>query len=156
MGDVASLDAQDLRWPEPQPLLETELRYGGIGWGTADFAMLYESWYDTRQERTWTFNPQEARPQKQILFDRNSDDSYTDPGDPVSRKNEYGNYVMATFENNSKLLMTGTGATPEGNKPFLDLFDLETKTAERVWQSSVDYYANLSSWIFNAPETGDE
>ena len=140
---------------EPRPLLETELRYGGIGWGAADFAMLYESWYDTRQERTWTFNPQEARPQKQILFDRNSDDSYTDPGDPVSRKNEYGNYVMATFENNSKLLMTGTGATPEGNKPFLDLFDLETKTAERVWQSSADYYENLSSWIFNAPETGE-
>lgn len=37
----------------PVVLAKTEQRYGGIQWQRDDQAMLYESWYKTRNTRTW-------------------------------------------------------------------------------------------------------
>lgn len=34
---------------------------------------------------------------------------------------------------------TGGGASPEGNRPFLDLLDVHTKETKRLWQSTPPY-----------------
>jgi hypothetical protein len=44
--------------------------------------------------------------------------------------------------------MQGTGASPEGNRPFLDLLDLDTRETRRLWQSSPPALCNPGS-IFN-------
>jgi hypothetical protein len=44
--------------------------------------------------------------------------------------------------------MQGTGASPEGNRPFLDLLDLDTRETRRLWQSSAPYYSQPGA-IFN-------
>jgi dipeptidyl aminopeptidase/acylaminoacyl peptidase len=41
------------------------------------------------------------------------------------------------------LLLDGEGATPEGNKPFLDRLDVATGKAERLWRSDGAAYATL-------------
>ncbi|GFH17946.1 peptidase_S9 domain-containing protein [Haematococcus lacustris] len=44
--------------------------------------------------------------------------------------------------------MGGTGASPEGNRPFLDVLDIDTGTSTRLWQSSAPHYEQPGS-IFN-------
>lgn len=44
-----------------------------------------------------------------------------------------------------QLLMSGTGASPEGNKPFLDLLDIDTLETTRLWQSSPPYLESVGS-----------
>lgn len=39
----------------------------------------------------------------------------------------------------------GMGASPDGNRPFLDLMDLDSKETRRLWQSNPPYYENLGS-----------
>ena len=34
----------------------------------------------------------------------------------------------------------GTGASSEGNRPFVDRFDLQTKETKRLWRSQAPYY----------------
>lgn len=63
-----------------------------------------------------------------ILFDRSSEDVYSDPGSPMSRRTPAGTYVIAKFKKENDegtyVLLNGSGATPEGNIPFLDLFEM--------------------------------
>lgn len=63
-----------------------------------------------------------------ILFDRSSEDVYSDPGFPMSRRTPAGTYVIAKIikenDGGTYFLLNGSGATPEGNIPFLDLFDM--------------------------------
>jgi len=62
-----------------------------------------------------------------ILFDRSSEDAYSDPGSPMMRRTPAGTYVIAKIKKQDRggyILLNGSGATPEGNIPFLDLFDM--------------------------------
>ena len=43
------------------------------------------------------------------------------------------------------LYLTGTGASPEGNKPFIDKYDLKTNESERLWQSEAPYYESIGA-----------
>ena len=66
-----------------------------------------------------------------ILFDRSSEDVYSDPGSPMLRRTAQGTYVIAKIKkdnrddnNETHILLNGSGATPQGNIPFLDLFNV--------------------------------
>ena len=41
----------------------------------------------------------------------------------------------------------GPGASPEGNRPFLDVLDLESKQTQRLWQSSPPYLEDTGSLL---------
>jgi hypothetical protein len=49
-----------------------------------------------------------------------------------------------------QLLMAGSGASPNGNRPFLDLLDLDTKEATRLWQSSPPFLEATGSIMSDA------
>lgn len=66
---------------------------------------------------------------------------YSDPGSPLSRRTPMGTYVIAALQDEGgfsgrQLLLSGSGASPEGNRPFVDLLDLSSKETLRLWQSS--------------------
>lgn len=82
------------------------------------------------------------------LFSRNENDAYGDPGDPVLIKNEFGRAVIAVDEtvphktaphkgNSPKpaLYLSGSGASPDGNRPFLRRFEIETQQTEELFRS---------------------
>jgi hypothetical protein len=56
-----------------------------------------------------------------------------------------GTYILAKVDGKRQLLMSGTGASPDGNRPFLDLFDLDKKEARRLWQSSPPYLESVGA-----------
>lgn len=157
------------------PTFQTNLRFGGIAWGADGLGLLYESWYKTRTIRAYVVNTF-GRPDRppRLLYDRNYEDSYDDPGSPLSRRMPDGTYLLAQIvgafpedgwvppkvsaekdegkkdEGNSgeqrmkpgplewetgvTLILEGDGASDAGDRPFVDLLNLDTGATRRLWQ----------------------
>lgn len=128
----------------PEILHKLDLRYGGISWCDDSLALVYESWYKTRRTRTWVISPGSKDVTPRILFDRSSEDVYSDPGSSMLRRTPAGTYIIAKLrkknDERTYILLNGNGATPEGNIPFLDLFDINTGSKERIWESDKEKY----------------
>ncbi|XVF32892.1 hypothetical protein REPUB_Repub17cG0122200 [Reevesia pubescens] len=144
---------------QPEILHKLDLRYGGISWCDDSLALVYESWYKTRRTRTWVISPGSKDVSPRILFDRSSEDVYSDPGSPMLRRTPAGTYVIAKLRKESDegayLLLNGNGATPEGNIPFLDLFDINTGSKERIWESDQEKYYESVVALMSDQKEGD-
>jgi len=162
---VYTLSADNLE-AEPKAIAHTDLRCGGVAWGDGDLALLYESWWKTRRSVTWMIAPDRPEDGKKVLFDRDYEDVYGDPGAPMSRRTPLGTYVLAILRDQGgfsgrQLLLSGAGASPEGNRPFVDLLDIETRETTRLWQSSPPSLERVASIMsdsdggFTAPITLD-
>lgn len=155
---VYTQDADATRGVEPKIFYELDLRYGGISWCDDSLALIYESWYKTRRVRTWLVSPG-FNETPRLLFDRSSEDVYSDPGSPMLRRTPTGTYVIAKFKKEDKegtyLLLNGNGATPEGNIPFLDLFDIGSGDKERIWQSDKEKYYESVVALMSDQTAGD-
>ena len=125
---------------QPTPVIKTELRYGGITWGKDDFALISESWRRTRRSITSSFNPNSENAQKNIIFDRSYEDRYNDPGRFQTTANENGQSVLLFDRRGRKMYLFGQGASPEGNRPFIDEYDLRSGETSRLWRSEAPYY----------------
>ncbi|KAG0486693.1 hypothetical protein HPP92_008788 [Vanilla planifolia] len=150
---VYTQSAEFTNGEEPEVLHKLDLRYGGIFWCDDSLALVYESWYKTRRTRTWVISPGRKEVNPRIIFDRSSEDAYSDPGSPMMRRTQQGTYVIAKIRKQpegSYILLNGSGATPEGNVPFLDLFDINTGNKERIWESDREkYYETVVALMSN-------
>ncbi|CAL4930641.1 unnamed protein product [Urochloa decumbens] len=136
-------NAEPINGEQPEILHKLDLRYAGTSWCDESLALVYESWYKTRKTRTWVLSPDKKDVSPRILFDRSSEDVYSDPGSPMLRRTDMGTYVIAKIkkqDGSTYVLLNGMGATPEGNVPFLDLFDINTGSKERIWESDKEKY----------------
>jgi dipeptidyl aminopeptidase/acylaminoacyl peptidase len=70
------------------------------------------------------------------VHDRSVDDAYGDPGTPVVEIDPTGR--ARAVQQGTDLFLAGAGAREGGDRPFLDRFDLTTRTSERVWESSAE------------------
>ncbi|MBA9072556.1 dipeptidyl aminopeptidase/acylaminoacyl peptidase [Flavobacterium gossypii] len=118
----------------PTSLAKTAQRYGGIVWGNNTTAILYDQWYDTRNEKTYLINPSNPNQAPKVIFDRNSQDIYSDPGSFETVKNQYGRQVLALENDNAFLI--GEGHTKDGQFPFIDEFNIKTFKPKRLYQSN--------------------
>lgn len=117
-----------------QSLFKTQQRYAGVQWGNATTAIAYDSWHNTRNEKTYLFNPSTPGKELTVLFDRNSQDEYNNPGSFQTKRNEYARDVLDLDGMN--ILMLGDGFTEKGQFPFVNRFNLQTKKAATVYRSA--------------------
>lgn len=122
----------------PTKIIDLSLRYSGISWSGEGFALVNEYWRSDRTTRTWLVKPDDGT--IKLIFDRSTEDRYTDPGSPEYTYSKFGTRVLHTLEGGKKILMTGQGYSPEGNRPFLSALDLETKETTEYWRSQAPYY----------------
>lgn len=115
-------------------LVKTPQRYSGIIWGNDNTAIVSDEWYDTRNTKTYLVNPSNPSQAPKVIFDRNSQDVYSDPGNFETRKNQYNRYVLAIENNNAYLI--GQGFTKNGQFPFISEFNLKTAQAKRLYTST--------------------
>ena len=115
-------------------IAKTPQRYGGIVWGDQNHAILMDQWYDTRNEKTYLINPNNAAQKAEVLYDLNSQDIYADPGRFQTEKNQFGKRTLAI--RNGNLFLVGDGHTAKGQFPFVDELNLKTKKTKRLYQSS--------------------
>ena len=118
---------------EPTLILKTQQRFSGIEWGDDNMAIAYDYWWNTRNLKIYKFNPSDSNETPEILWDRNYQDVYSDPGNFVSSKNKYGRYTLEM--DGSKLYLMGDGYTKDGQFPFIDEYNVKTKTSKRIYQS---------------------
>ena len=119
----------------PKSLVKIPQRYAGISFGTNDIALIYDNWYDTRNIKTYLFNPSKPENGLKVIWDRNQQDIYSDPGSFETKKNQYGRYVL-NIENN-KAYLIGQGFTKQGQFPFIDEFDFSTLKSTRMYTSNI-------------------
>ncbi len=120
---------------EPQQLFKTKMRYRGVTWGNSTLALVNEGLTGKQQTQTSRYNPSTGEMEK--LMERNTTDAYSNPGFPVTEKNQWSRNVLKTIDNGSKLLMNNpSGSSPKGDLPFLAIFDLNTKKTDIIWRSS--------------------
>ena len=119
---------------QPELLTKTTQRFGGIAWGDDETAIVYDQWYDTRNIKTYLFNPSK-KSELVTIWDRNYQDIYSDPGDFQTKKNDFGRYTLQ--KENNKLYLIGEGHTKEGQFPFIDELDLATLKTKRLYQSNL-------------------
>jgi dipeptidyl aminopeptidase/acylaminoacyl peptidase len=125
---------------EPTAWIKLELRFAGLVWGRGDLAIAYESWWSTRHVRTWIAAPDTPTQAPRVLHDRSWEDRYSDPGSPMLRDNQWGRAVLRTTPDGQSIYMVGAGASPQGNRPFLDRLNLGSGDTERLWQSQSPWY----------------
>ncbi len=128
---------------EPTTHIDVEYRYAGLQWSDEGFALVSEFWRADRHRRTWKIYPDQPNMEPELVFDLSTEDRYADPGSPEYRRSAFGTWVLNTTDGGSSVLMSGIGATPEGNRPFLSKFNLETKETTELWRSESPYYERI-------------
>lgn len=122
-------------------LFRTEMRYRGTSWGNASLALVTEGLTGKQQVRTNRYNPSTGQLEK--LLERNTTDAYSNPGFPVTEKNQYGRDVIRVIDNNRLLMNNTTGASPDGDRPFLASFDLTNKKSDIIWRCQPGYFETV-------------
>jgi len=119
---------------QPKLILKTINRFDSIEWGTNTFAIAHDYWWNTRNTKVYQFNPSDISEAPVLIFDRNYQDKYSDPGAFLTRKNHLNRSVLRVEE--KALFLIGEGHSKAGQFPFVDQFNLETKATKRLYQSS--------------------
>ncbi|MFT4831346.1 MAG: dipeptidyl aminopeptidase/acylaminoacyl peptidase [Psychroserpens sp.] len=121
---------------EGKSILKTINRFTGIQWGNDDVAIAYDRWWNTRNTKSYVFNPSNPSEKPKILSDRNYQDAYSDPGEFVTTRNEYGINVLALDSKHNAFLL-GEGFSEKGQFPFVDKINLVSQESSRLYQSNL-------------------
>src|SRR5262245_61824633 len=122
---------------QPVELLQTENRLTGLDWierGGLAIAGDYDD--DKHWYKAYLVDVDNRSAAPRLLWSLNSDDRYHDPGNPVYRTLPSG--ATAVREHEGAIFFSGQGASPSGNRPFVDRLDLKTLKSERWFRSAPD------------------
>ena len=124
---------------KPATVADLSTRYGGVLWGHGGLALMYESWWKTRQQREWRLAP-DSGAAPLLLREYSYEDRYADPGTPVMQADGRGFARLLTTGNGETIYRIGDGASAEGDRPFLDRQDLAGGGTERLFHSAAPWY----------------
>ena len=123
---------------QPDELLKIEQRYQGRQFGEkGGLMMFYDYNRDTQHRRIFVTdyrNPSNVR----LVSDLNVDDRYHDIGFPVMKVLPNGGNVIR--QNGDEIFLTGTGASPDGDRPFFRRMNLKTLKTDEIFRSGTDEY----------------
>jgi dipeptidyl aminopeptidase/acylaminoacyl peptidase len=146
--DLVYLHAAPFRAP-PLVLARLTMRYGGIAWGREDVALVNERWHKTRQFKQWMIAPGHLSTPPELIHSGSYEDRYSSPGSPVMRADASG-FPRLLIGPNTTILLDGAGATPDGDRPFIDRLSLTTREKTRVFQSQAPYFENVAAVLNDA------
>jgi fermentation-respiration switch protein FrsA (DUF1100 family) len=110
-------------------------------------------------------------PRRLIIDVANWEDRYNDPGSVCTVRNDAGKVVLRLMYPNKRsaessaagggaqigrpyFLMQGAGASDDGDRPFLSIFDTVTGQQSRIWQSCPPKFETVVTILTEDPETG--
>ena len=126
-------------------ILKTINRFYNVQWGSDQVAIAYDYWWNTRNTKTYLFNPSDASKAPIVLHDRNYQDRYSDPGGFIMERNDMGSMVL-TIANNQAFSI-GDGYTKDGQFPFVDQLNLNSRKKKRIYQSAyTDKVEDISNY----------
>ncbi|MCM2337503.1 MAG: prolyl oligopeptidase family serine peptidase [Lysobacter sp.] len=126
---------------KPTLLAKLSSRYAGTTWGRGDLALLNEYWWKTRQQKQWRVAPDRPSQPPELIHEGSSEDRYNDPGDPATVRDANGFDRLQIAGDGQSIFLRGAGASPEGDRPFLDRFNLASKQKTRLFHSQAPHFA---------------
>lgn len=130
---------------EPLENLRTEDRFGGFLWGEKDgLALLTEDNPIKHWQRTYAVNFYDLKAKPRLIWNMSTDERYNHPGYPVLRVLPNGSSVMQ--QEGDAIYLSGQGASPDGDRPFLDKLDITKLRTERLFRSEKTAYESFADW----------
>jgi dipeptidyl aminopeptidase/acylaminoacyl peptidase len=126
----------------PAEVFKTEHRFRGLEWderGEAAFVSDYDR--DRRWVRTQLIEVDKPGSAPRVVWSHNSNERYNHPGTPLTRVLPNGRRVV--LRSGDFIYLTGAGASPEGDRPFLDRMDVRTLKTERLFRSDEKSYETV-------------
>ncbi len=137
---------------QPTEMVKLEYRYraGGFGgqateWGENSIAFVHDYNRARRWSRTFLIDANQPGQAPKLIWERSIRDRYGDPGNPIMRVLPNGKRVMR--QNGDSIFLAGNGASPKGELPFLDRFDLQSRKSQRLFQSAEGTYEPVTALL---------
>lgn len=130
---------------EPAEMLRVEHRFQGRVFGEKDGLMLYYDYNRDTQKRRIFMTDYRNPAKSTVISDLSVNDRYNDIGNPVMRLLPSGTNVVR--QNGDHIFLSGTGASPDGDRPFFRKMNLKTLQTQEIWRSGVEDYAAFVAMI---------
>jgi dipeptidyl aminopeptidase/acylaminoacyl peptidase len=128
----------------PKELCKTKFRYAGITWGNSEVAFVRENLQSKQMNKVSKLNPTTGV--METLFERSSNDAYSNPGNPVLSKNKFNRSVIQIIDNKI-LLNNTTGSSPKGDLPFLSSYNLSTNETKQLWRCKEESFEMITDVV---------
>ncbi len=121
---------------EKEEVIRTTNRLRSSVWGGNAIAIFTDYRWKDRNSKTYLLDFSKSLPFSRVIFDRNTEDLYSDPGDFVLTRNEYGFNALLFSKDKTRIYLRGEGYSPQGNRPFIDEFNLDKgNLRRRLWMA---------------------
>jgi dipeptidyl aminopeptidase/acylaminoacyl peptidase len=130
---------------DPAEVAKTVHRARGLTHGEGGMAMVS----DFDRNRRWVtvtrifLDDRQAEPK--TIFSRSVQDRYGDPGQPAMKPLPTGGWVI--HQQGDSIFLTGPGATPKGDRPFLRRLNLRTGETEEIFRAGEDGYEPVEALL---------
>ncbi|HVF45157.1 MAG TPA: prolyl oligopeptidase family serine peptidase [Pyrinomonadaceae bacterium] len=127
---------------QPAEVFKTEHRFAGLQWderGESAFVRDYDR--DKRWIRTQLVEVDKPGSAPRVVWSHSVNERYNNPGGPLTRLLPNGHRVV--LRSGDFIYLTGPGASPEGDRPFLDRMNVQTLKTERLFRSDAQAYETV-------------
>ncbi len=133
---------------EPVELVRLGKRYTTLMWDSGGRVLVLEYDRERRWSKTWLADGARPGAAARVVWDRSAEDRYGDPGFPLTRPTAAGDAVIQ--RNGEWAYLTGSGASPQGARPFFDRFNLRTLKIERLWRADTVHFESVVAMLDDA------
>lgn len=124
---------------EPSEIMKIQHRYSGIMWmQPAGKGLLSEFQWKKRWRTTYIVDVDNPDIAPIKVIDLSIQDRYNDPGRPVFTVTAQGENIL--LQDKDWIYLDGSGASPQGDRPFLDRMNIKTLKKERLFQCGEQSY----------------
>jgi dipeptidyl aminopeptidase/acylaminoacyl peptidase len=127
-------------------IARTEQRFVGLEWSeNPNVALMREYDHNRHWTRTFVINVDDTQTKPSVIWSLSTDEKYANPGRPVRRMLANGAAVIR--QDGDSIYLAGIGSSPDGDRPFLDRFDLKTLNSERLFRSDKSSFEQFLSFL---------
>ncbi|HEX2639957.1 MAG TPA: hypothetical protein VHL50_05270, partial [Pyrinomonadaceae bacterium] len=123
---------------QPAELVKIEQRYQGRQFGEKDGLMLFYDYNRDNQHRRMFMTDYRDPSNVKLISDLSVNDRYHDIGQPITKVLPSG--VSVVRQNGDQIFLTGTGASPQGDRPFFRAMNIKTNETREIFRSGADEY----------------
>ena len=136
----------------PREVVRTPQRYAGFSWGQQPSVALLADYDENRHWFTISLiNVDEQNPRPRTIWNLSMDEHYANPGEPVTLTLPNGASVLR--QEGDAIFLAGVGSSPDGDRPFLDRFNLKTLKKDRLFRSDRLSYERFLSFTGSGAST---
>jgi dipeptidyl aminopeptidase/acylaminoacyl peptidase len=128
----------------PTEIVKTEARFTNLQMAAkGGMAFVGDSDRKTRRVRTFQIDLDKPGQEPVLIWSRNQQDRYKDPGTPEMKATANGQ--AAIVQDGDNIFLAGLGSSPTGDHPFLDRYNLSTKQTEHLFRCDDDHYEQVAA-----------